>query len=213
MSVVGNLWRTFKSWFVKDDDGSDAMEEVDLMIKEMQAAIVSATSSISSVVRNEQQLKSELDELTIKAEQKEALARRAVQQDDEAAARNHLMEKSVLNKRRESVAKTYDEVKRTSRQLRDHVSNLNLELESWQSKKSMLEARVKNAKARSEMARKKLGLDSHAMDDLRRLEDRLHDLETEAQTMEDTANIEQEIQQDLNEDWISEEIERLRKEG
>ena len=39
MSEGGNLWQTIKSWFVKDDDSAEAMEEVDLMINEMQDAI------------------------------------------------------------------------------------------------------------------------------------------------------------------------------
>lgn len=137
------------------NDLVDRVEDPERMIKqlirEMEENIHSAREGVIDAVASEKQLAKELDNQRRQAGEWHERARRALESDNEALAREALMRKKEHDGIVANLETSWESARRTSERLKTQLRALEMKLEEARLKKGSLVARQRAAQARAQM--------------------------------------------------------------
>lgn len=157
------------------DKAEDPKKSVDLIIAEMREQIMSARKEIASSMATEKQLEKKVQDMDNDCERWAKRAELALKADDEALAREALVQKKRVVDERDRAEAMLAEARANTLKLKGEMQRMEQKLADTEARKNTLSAQmqqVKNGGAES--------VGGVAFDEFRRLEERLDRTETEA---------------------------------
>lgn len=160
------------------DKAEDPRKSIELMLSEMRDHIGQARKEIASSLATEKQLEKKVQELDNDAERWAKRAELALKSDDEALAREALVQKKRVVGDRDRAEAMLAEAKATTLKLKAELQRLEQKLTEVEARKGVLAAQVQQARSGGATA-DTAGPGGTAFDELRRLEQKLERTEAE----------------------------------
>ena len=182
----------------------DRVEDPERMIKqiimEMEDSIRRVENSVLDAIASEKRLRRELEHHKKEAAKWRDKAEMALDAGDETLARAALMRKKEHERDSETLEEAWNTSANTSRRLKTRLRELTNKLEEARRKRSALVARKRAAEASKQMIRTRnhfrKGLD--AGDKFIRMEDRVMEIETEAEAAAELYDESSELERDID---------------
>jgi phage shock protein A len=168
------------------DKAEDPRKSIDLLIAEMREQITLARKEIAGSLATEKQLEKKVQELDADAERWAKRAELALKADDEALAREALVQKKRVVGDRDRSEAMLAEAKSNTIKLKGELQRMEQRLADVESRKGVLSAQVQQARTTTAGAESSGG--GGAFDELRRLEAKLDRTEAEVAASREIAD-------------------------
>jgi phage shock protein A len=160
------------------DKAEDPRKSLDQTLLEMREQIVLARKEVVSGVASEKQLKKKVEELDHEVEKWSARAELAVKSNDDALAREALLQKRRAISERDQAEASRGEQRATALEMKDALEHMERKVKELELRKSTIATKAQIAKAGGGVeGLGKLGAGSGAFDEFRRMEDRIENAE------------------------------------
>ncbi|MFC0272533.1 PspA/IM30 family protein [Metabacillus herbersteinensis] len=168
------------------DKAEDPEKLLEQYLRDMSADILEAERAVAKQITVEKKFKMQLSDAEEMVEKRGEQALKALEAGNEDLARRALVDKQEYEKKLVELQGSYDAAKQNAEDLRSRLSEMKSEFEKMKHRKDTLKARASSAKAQKEMnqAMSSFGTDN-ARQGFDRLEDKIMQLEAEAETSED----------------------------
>jgi phage shock protein A len=167
------------------DKAEDPRKSIDLLIAEMREQITLARKEIAGSLATEKQLEKKVQELDADAERWAKRAELALKADDEALAREALVQKKRVVGDRDRSEAMLAEAKSNTIKLKSELQRMEQRLADVEARKGVLSAQVQQARTTTAGAESSGG---GAFDELRRLEAKLDRTEAEVAASREIAD-------------------------
>lgn len=165
----------FNALLDKADDPKKSLEQT---LLEMREQILAARREVVSGVASEKQLKKKVEELDQEVEKWSARAELAVRNDDDALAREALLQKRRVVAERDRAEAQRGEQRAAALEMKDALENMERKVKEFELRKGTIAARAQQAKAGGGVeALGKVGSSASAFDEFRRMEDKIETAE------------------------------------
>lgn len=200
------------------DKAEDPEKMIKQVISEMEDRIQEARAATAQAIAAEKRLRQEVDTNQQQLEEWRQKAMQAVQSDSDDLARKALMRKKEHEHVLASLEPQWDAAHSASENLKIQLQALQAKLAEAKRKQSALIARTRAAQAQKDIQKSlgKMDIDDAAFRKFDRMEDKVQDMEAEAQAItemnaEDVA-LEQEFREVEDKDDIEQELAELKAE-
>ena len=160
------------------DKAEDPRKSLDLTLREMREQIQAARKELVSAVASEKQLKKKVDELDQEVEKWSSRAELAVRGDDDALAREALLQKRRAMGDRDRAEAMRGEARGSALEMKDALERMERKVKELELRKGTIATRVQQAKAGGGVeALGKTSSGPSAFDEFRRMEDKVETAE------------------------------------
>jgi len=161
------------------DKADDPRKSLDQTLLEMREQILAARREVVGSVASEKQLKKKVEELDHEVEKWSARAELAVRNDDDALAREALLQKRRAVGERDRAEAQRGEQRAAALEMKDALENMERKVKEFELRKGTIAARAQQAKAGGGGAEGlgKVGGGASAFDEFRRMEDKIETAE------------------------------------
>ena len=160
------------------DKAEDPRKSLEQTLLEMREQIVAARKEVVSSVAAEKQLKKKVEELDQEVEKWSGRAELAVKSDDDALAREALLQKRRAVAERDRAEAQRGEQRGAALEMKDALENMERKVKEFELRKGTIAARAQQAKAGGGVeALGKSGSGPSAFDDFRRMEAGIENVE------------------------------------
>lgn len=170
------------------DKAEDPRKSIDLLIAEMREQITLARKEIAGSLATEKQLDKKVQELDGDAERWSKRAELALKADDEALAREALVQKKRVVGDRDRSEAMLAEAKANTLKLKSELQRMEQRLADVEARKGVLTAQVQQARSAAAGTESSGGGGGGAFDELRRLEAKLDRTEAEVAASREIAD-------------------------
>ncbi len=169
------------------------------VVVDMQKSVAQATSALATAMSQERKMEHEYKKHTSAAKNWEHKAMQALQAGNEDIARQSLAKKNEAEQQSNQYKTMYERSAADTAKLKEQVQDLKTKLQEAQNKESMLIARSKAAKARTDMAKGMgNGIDSNGvMDKFNKYEEKIIQAEAEADAYESLGSADKDLEDDI----------------
>lgn len=165
----------FNALIDKADDPKKSLEQT---LLEMREQILAARREVVSGVASEKQLKKKVEELDREVEKWSARAELAVRNNDDALAREALLQKRRVVAERDRAEAQRGEQRASALEMKDALENMERKVKEFELRKGTIAARAQQAKAGGGVeGLGKVGSGANAFDEFRRMEDKIETAE------------------------------------
>ena len=160
------------------DKAEDPRKSLDLTLQEMREQIHAARKEVVSGVASEKQLKKKVEELDHEVEKWSSRAELAVRSNDDALAREALLQKRRAVGERDRAEATRGEARASALEMKEALERMERKVKEFELRKGTIAARAEQAKAGGGVeALGKQGAGPGAFDEFRRMEDKIETAE------------------------------------
>jgi len=160
------------------DKADDPRKSLDQTLLEMREQILAARREVVGSVASEKQLKKKVEELDHEVEKWSARAELAVRNDDDALAREALLQKRRAVGERDRAEAQRGEQRAAALEMKDALENMERKVKEFELRKGTIAARAQQAKAGGGAeGLGKVGGGASAFDEFRRMEDKIETAE------------------------------------
>lgn len=189
---------TLSNIYALIDKAEDPIKMTDQYLRNMQMDLEDAEKAVAAqlaIEKKYQQLYSEQEAFVNKRNDQAHLAAQAQNVD---LARRALMEKKEAEQKAKEYQEAYQQHKEATEALRDKWKSMQKEVKELIAKRDTLAARARAAKAQRDINHKIKGISStSSLDGLRRMEDRVRQLEAEAEVSEEMIKKEPSLDEEM----------------
>jgi phage shock protein A len=172
------------------DKAEDPRKSVELTLSEMQEQIRAARREVVSSIAAEKQLKKKLEELDAEVQKWDQRAELAVKNNDDALAREALLQKRRVVGERDRAEALRAEQRASAHEMKAELERMEAKHQEFSARKGTLVARAEQAKAGGGvegLGRK--GPGGGAFDEFRRMEDQIEAVETTVQAQREVDDV------------------------
>ncbi len=188
MGIFSRISDIFKA---NVNDALDKAEDPEKMIKqmvvEMEESVNKATLAVGNAIANEKQLERKITKHRRLTEDWQKKAMQAVQAGRDDLAKAALEKKSNQERSVRDLEPAYEQAKKVSQNMRSQLDTLKAKLEEARSRQNTLIARSQAAKAQKQIAQSFSGVGSDAFSKFDKFENKVEQLESQAQAFEQLA--------------------------
>jgi phage shock protein A len=160
------------------DKADDPKKSLDQTLLEMREQILAARREVVASVASEKQLKKKVDELDHEVEKWSGRAELAVRNDDDALAREALLQKRRAVGERDRAEAQRAEQRAAALEMKDALENMERKVKEFELRKGTIATRAQQAKAGGGVeGLGKVGGGASAFDEFRRMEDKIETAE------------------------------------
>ena len=160
------------------DKAEDPRKSLDLTLQEMREQIHAARKEVVSGVASEKQLKKKVEELDHEVEKWSSRAELAVRSNDDALAREALLQKRRAVGERDRAEATRGEARASALEMKEALERMERKVKEFELRKGTIAARAEQAKAGGGVeALGKQGAGPGAFDEFRRMEEKIETAE------------------------------------
>lgn len=166
----------------------DPVKMIKLAIEEMGLAIGKSTEALSKAIANQRQLQKKTEELTAQSNDWYQKATFAVKSNQDELAKKALERKSIIDGQLEQYTKMSKDAQVTCENLTAQLDRMKIKFEEAKAKESILIAKAESSKAQIEIAEQLGGINSSALGDFSRFEEKINKMEAEAEAKTELTN-------------------------
>ena len=197
------------------DRAEDPVQMLKLATEELALSVTKVTESLSKAMANEKDLRKKFEQHRLSAENWTQKATYALKINDEELAKQALAKKALDHKQAEQFYLLSENARQSTNLLKQQLDQLKIKLDEAKVKKNILIAQAESAKAQTEIARQLGGLDSDAMSNFARYEEKINAMTHEAEAMNELIGMNNELERNFqkleNEVTVNTELEELKR--
>ena len=165
------------------DNIEDPVQMMKLAVVELEEAIVKVSKALAIAMANQLRLEKDHEQFKLEGISWYQKAAIALQSNNEELAKKALSQKALAEKKAHEYGALAENSRRMVHQLNDQLDEFKLKLEEAKTKQRIYAAKAESAKAQKQISESLGGLNSSALANMSRYEDKINQLAAEAESL------------------------------